>query len=217
MDDRNNVKKLFKKFNISGGYYVTGNDIYKYQKKIMGDNLIKLDNICSSLIKLNNKCNYFTFRKHIHDIKSYINGMYGMVSLLMFEDEDNNKEDNINESFDENKEYYKEINSMMNKLIKFTTNEIQSQETHFQELSNYSLKDLIIYYIPTHCSTFIVDKRLDTKVNKNLNVIKHILDIVEKIKGKDIVFEYNNNKVNIISIESGNKVATIKIETLSKT
>lgn len=208
--DKTYINKLFKKYKLRNGYYVSNNNIYKYQRKFLGYKIVLENKSYLSLIKINNNCNYFSFKRHTHDLKSHLNGIYGMVNILTFDTI--NDTDMMKTEPEELKELYSELDSMMNDIIHFSTSQIEKQEIIFKELNTYSLKDILIYYIVSYCSTFIVDDNLDIKIKNMPYVIKNILDEIKHIKNNDLLFILQNEKIMIQLLNNGSTITMINLE-----
>ena len=195
------IAALLKKENIK---YYTWVDcqtktINKLTKTIIGKKAISVPYLGFDIIKQNNTCNYFKFREYTHDIKSHINAVYGMASIMSY-DVDEVKPEEVN-GIDINsvKDNMKEINDAITELTNFCTKKIQSYENDLNIKGN--LCELMIYYIPTYCDYFIIDNGFDAEFDNCYDVMKRVTDALNSINKQshinNLIFIKNKNEIVI--------------------
>lgn len=188
----NKIKKtilnIIKNNNITNGTYVDCDTktIYIIQKSFFGKiNISTKPYPFLNIIKQNNVCNYFTFREHIHDIKSLINSVYGMISIMEYDFNAINDSDVNGYDIVMGKEILRDIIESTETLTDFTTNSVKQYEESFGGIHN--LSDLLIYYLPTYVNTFLIDESMNNEYDNCYGLIKTILD---KIKNKKLTLLY---------------------------
>jgi hypothetical protein len=196
------IKITLNKFKLNSGYYldVDKKELYYFSKSLIRNYKLTSKSISNfELIKRNNQCNYYTFREYNHDIKSLINSAYGMLSVIEYDIEEaniNNNDLNLNDS----KENLQDSIKSLEKLNTFINDTIKDLEYNFT--GNYNLKDLILFYLPNYCNYIIIDNSIDTEFNNSHYIMKVIIDSVKKQNNKKIVVTHEDKKIKITNLEN---------------
>ena len=198
------ILELFKKNKLYGIFIdSTTKTIYKITNTILGRRKITaLKYPLFDIIKLNNQCNYFTFREHIHDIKSHINASYGLLSILEY-DFSQTTDEVTGYDINMGKELLKEVNESMEKMTHFTNESIQKYEAVFNGPNN--LSDLLLFYLPSVIDRFIIDSHLNNEFNDCYRIVKTIMDRIKEKNLRDIIIKLSNDNIIICDL-MGNEI-----------
>ena len=194
------IVTLLKKENLK--YYTwvdcQSKTINKLTKTIIGKKAISVPYLGFDIIKQNNKCNYFKFREYTHDIKSLINAVYGMVSIMSYDIDETNPEEVSGIDIKSIQGNIKEINDSISALTNFCTKKIQTYESELNIKGN--LCELMIYYVPSYSNYFIIDNEFDAEFDNCYDIMKRVTDALNAYNIDEInslIFIKNDNEIVI--------------------
>lgn len=193
------ILDIFKKENLYGKYIDCDNKIIcKVVSKFGRRKIIPIEYPLFDIIKLNNNCNYFTFREHIHDVKSHINASYGLLSILEYDINNNPSKD-----MEPIREQIKEIAESIETLTQYTTERVRNYEKIFSGRKN--LSEALIFYLSSYVNIFIIDEKLDNDFDNCYRIVKSVIDTVKEKNLKEIIIKLSNNNIKINDLE-GNDI-----------
>lgn len=196
------IRDYFKKSGIDSGiYYDTKiNKFYQYnRKKYFNSNQLKEYLYpFKNVLRTHNCSNYYTFREHIHDIKSNLNAVSGMFSLhelVILTDDDLKKHVELINSTSE-------LGEVINEITKFINNQINIVQQKFTK-SEY-IYQILMVDIPFNSHKCIIDDNLRSiYVNDAYMVVKKILEITKKLKDGIVLTKGDGNTILIKLMSTG--------------
>ena len=114
-----------------------------------------------------------------------------MASILTYDIEEAKKDDITGLDIENMKGYAKDMNSSINDLVAFISVEVQCQETNLS--GRYNLSELLVYYMPTYSDYFVIGSDLDSDYEDTYNIIKRIIDILNKDTKENLIFKREND------------------------
>lgn len=147
------------------------------------------------LIKQNNKFNYFKLREYTHDIKSYINSIYGLTSILEYDINEIVPSEENKPQCDSMKELIKELIESIESLTNFTTDTVNKYEATFS--GEFKMSDLLIFYLPSYSDQIIIDSSLDKKYKLAYYILKQIITIIKEHEIKNVIIKQEKKVLNI--------------------
>ena len=187
------IKQIFKKSGVNSGIYYDKNidKFFKYTcNKYFSNKLKEYEYPFKNILKIYSSCNYYTFRDHIHDVKSKLNAISGMFSLheltvTTYYDLNTNEE--LIQSATDLGNVIEDMNNFVNEQI------TKMQDEHTKSEYVYQILITTIPFIKHLPVTIIDDNLQNIYIEDAYMTVKKILDAIRNVE-EGIILTLDTNK-----------------------